>query len=110
MVTIVKQARFSFWRFKEIYEFPLPSGAGKALESILDFYEARPLKNVVVGKSHLRFTRGSVFFGLWISNHPRARQHASIQVVNGMVRCEFLCTLGIGHVRIRTSRLYLEVQ
>ena len=110
MVTIVKQARFSFWRFKEIYQFPLPPGAGGPIERILDFYEASPLKDVVVGKNNLRFTRGSVFFGLWISNHPRARQHAAIQVVDGMVRCEFLCTLGIGHVRVRTSRLYLEVQ
>jgi hypothetical protein len=110
MVTIVKQTRFSFWRFKEIYQFPLPPGAGKPLERILDFYRARPLEDVVVGKNSLRFTRGSVLFGLWLSNHPRARQNASIQIVDGMVICEFLCTVGIGHVRVLTSRLHLEVQ
>jgi hypothetical protein len=111
MVTVVKQARFSFWRFKEIYQFPLPPGLGpKPIERILDFYQARPLQDVVAGKSSLRFKRGSVIVGLWISNHPRARQNASIQVVDGMVQCEFLCTLGIGHVRVRTSSLYLEVQ
>ena len=60
MVTIVKQARFSFWRFKEIYQFPLPPGAGQSIERILYFYQARPLENVVVGKNSLHFTRGSI--------------------------------------------------
>ncbi len=111
MVTVVKQARFSFWRFTEIYQFPLPPGLGnKPIERILDFYLARSLEDIVVGKSSLRFKRGSVFFGLWLSNHPRARQSVSIEVVDGMVQCEFLCTLGIGHVRVRTSSLYVETQ
>src|SRR6185503_3959931 len=111
MVTVVKQARFSFWRFKEIYQFPLPPRLGnQPIERILDFYQARPLENIVVGKSSLRFSRGGVLFGLWLSNHPRARQNVSIQIVDGMVICEFLCTIGIGHVRVVTSSLYREVQ
>jgi uncharacterized protein (DUF58 family) len=110
MVTIVKQTRFSFWRFKEIYQFPVPPGNGNPIERILSFYQARPLENVVVGKNTLRFTRGTIFVGLWISNHPRSRQHVSIEILDGMVRCEFLCVVGIGHVRVQTSRIHLEVQ
>jgi hypothetical protein len=111
MVTVVKQARFSFWRFKEIYQFPLPPGLGnKPIERILAFYQATPLKDVVVGKSSLRFTRGSVFFGLLLPNHPRARQNVSVQIEGGIVQCEFLSRLGLGHVRVRTSDLYPEVQ
>jgi len=110
MVTIVKHTRFSFWRFREIYRFPLPPGLGNPIERILYFYQLRPLEDVVVGKSTLHFRRGSIFFGLWISNHPRARQKVSLRIVDGMVECEFFCTVGIGHVRVRTSRLYLEVQ
>ena len=111
MVTVVKQVRFSFWRSREIYQFPLPPGlAAKPIERILSFYQAGPLENVVIAPNSLRFTRGSILFGLWFSDHPGARQNVSIQIENGMVRCEFFCTWGIGVVRVRTSRLYLEVQ
>jgi uncharacterized protein (DUF58 family) len=83
---------------------------GKPIQRILDFYQAGPLENVVVTPGGLRFTRGGVLFGLWISNHPRARHRVSVEVENGLVRIEFLCSLGFGHVRVRTSRLHLEVQ
>jgi hypothetical protein len=110
MVKIVKQARFSIWRFREIFQFPLPSGSRKPIERILSFYQAGPLKNVVVEPGSLRFTRGGIFFGLWLSNHPRAKQNVTIKVVDGIVTCEFYCMVGLGHIRVRTSRLYLEVQ
>lgn len=110
MVTIVKQARFSFWRFRETYRFPLPPGRGDSLQRILAFYKTRPLKNVSADAESLRFRRGSILFGLWFSNHPRARQNVFIRIADGMVHCDFHCTVGLGHIRIRTSRLYLETQ
>ncbi len=110
MVTIVKQVRFSFWRSREIYRFPLPPGVGKPLQRILDFYQSGHLENVVITPDSLRFSRGSILFGLWFSDHPGAKQNVTVQVENGMVTCEFFCTWGIGVVRVRTSRLYLEDQ
>jgi len=110
MVTIVKQVRFSFWRSREIYQFPLPRGVGRPIQRILDFYQAGPLENIVVTPDTLRFSRGSILFGLWFSDHPGAKQNVSVRIENGMVTCEFFCTWGIGVVRVRTSRLYLEVQ
>ncbi|HEY1490976.1 MAG TPA: DUF58 domain-containing protein, partial [Verrucomicrobiae bacterium] len=111
MVTIVKQVRFSFWRSREIYQFPLPPGVAKPTQRILDFYQkAGRLENVVVTPGSLRFTRGSILFGLWFSDHPHARQNVTIRVENGVVTCEHFCTWGIGVIRVRTSRLYLEAQ
>ncbi|HWD94693.1 MAG TPA: DUF58 domain-containing protein [Verrucomicrobiae bacterium] len=110
MVTIVKQARLSFWRFREIYRFPLPPGRGDPIERILAFYRSRPLKRLSVEPGNLRFTRGTVLFTLWFSNDPRAKQNVSIRIIDGMVQCEFDCSAGLCHMRVRTSRLYLEVQ
>ncbi|HEX4265323.1 MAG TPA: DUF58 domain-containing protein [Verrucomicrobiae bacterium] len=110
MVTIVKQARFSIWRFREIYQFPLPPGRGDPIERILAFFRTRPLEKLMVEPRSLRFTRGTILFGLWFANHPRAKQNVSIQIVDGMVRCEFNCLAGLCHVRVRKSRLYREVQ
>ena len=80
------------------------------MERILAFYQSRPLLNLSLEPRSLRFTRGTVLFSLWFSNHPRAKHNVSIRVVDGMVRCEFDCSAGLFHVRMRTSRLYLEVQ
>jgi uncharacterized protein (DUF58 family) len=110
MVTIVKQLRFSFWRFREIFEFPLPPGNRKPIERILAFYRSQPLDKLAVETGALRFTRGGIFFALWFANHPRAKQNVSIEVVDGIVRCEFQCGVGIGHFRVRKSRLFLETQ
>jgi uncharacterized protein (DUF58 family) len=110
MVTIVKQLGFSFWRFREIYQFPLPPGNGKPIERILAFYRRGPLENLVVQSDGLRFNRGDIPHALWFANHPRARQSASIRVVDGIVTCEFLCGMAFGNFRLRKSRLYLEVQ
>src|SRR5690349_11272013 len=111
MVTIVKQVRFSFWRSREIYQFPLPPGIGKPIQRILDFYQkADHLGDVVVTPGSLRFTRGSILYGLWFSDHPGARQKVSVHIENGIVTCEHFCTWGIGVVRVRTSRLYQEAQ
>lgn len=110
MVTIVKQARFSFWRFQEIYQFPLPPGRGDPIQKILGFYKRSPLKKIAAGPGNLRFSRGGILFGLWFANHPGARQNVFIQIMDGMVRCEFQCTAGVGHILVGTSRLYLETQ
>lgn len=110
MVTIVKQARLSLWRSREIYQFPLPRGLRQPIQRILDFYQADDVENVVVSPSSLRFTRGSILYGLWFSDHPGAKQKVTIRVEDDTVICEFFCTWGIGVVRMRTSRLHMEVE
>src|SRR3954470_1805083 len=110
MATIVKQLRFSFWRFREIFEFPLPPGNKNPIERILAFYQTGPLEDLVVEPNRVRFSRGGIFFALWFANHPRAKQSVLIEIVDGIVKCEFQCGVGIGHLRLRTSRLYLETQ
>jgi uncharacterized protein (DUF58 family) len=110
MVTIVKQLRFSFWRFREIYQFPLPPGNRKPIERILAFYRAGPLKNLVVESGTLQFDRGGILYALWFPDHPRAKQKAIIRIVDGIVTCEFHCGLALGNFRLRISRLFLEVQ
>jgi uncharacterized protein (DUF58 family) len=110
MVTIVKPSpRFSLRRFREIYQFPLPPARGNSIERILAFYRHSPLTKLAMEPHSLRFTRGTVWIGLWFANHPRAKQNVLIQIVDGMVRCEFDCIIGC-YLHIRTSRLYLEVQ
>jgi uncharacterized protein (DUF58 family) len=110
MVTIVKQAKVSLWRSREIYQFRVPRGSRQLIQRILDFYQAGDLENVAVSPTSLRFTRGSILYGLWFSDHPEARQNVNIHVENETVTCEFFCTWGLGVVRVRTSRLYMEVQ
>ena len=110
MVTIVKQLRFSFWRFQEIFQFPLPPGTSKPLERMAAFYQTGSLENLVLESNRIRFSRGGILFALWFANHPRAKQNVSIEIVDGMVKCEFQCGVGIGHLRLRKSRLYLETQ
>lgn len=111
MVKIVKKTpRFSFWRYREIYQFPLPSGYGKPIDRILSFYNTQSLAKLVVEERSLRFGRGTLLFRLWNSNDPRARQNVSIQIVDEMVDCEFDCFSLLGHLQILQSRLFREVQ
>jgi hypothetical protein len=110
MVTIVKQTRFSVWRFREIYQFPVPAGCSKPIESILAFYKTRPLRKVVVESNSLRFYRGSFLMSLWYSNHYRAKQKVSIEIVGGIVTCEFRCLSTLGHVQVFKSPLLRELQ
>jgi hypothetical protein len=111
MVTIVKQARFSLWRYRDIFEFPLPSRCSQPLNKILAFYEQQSsLADVVLEPFSLRFTRGSVLLSFWNSNDPRAKQNASIQIINGLVKCEFSCFSSLGHVQILKSSLNREVE
>jgi hypothetical protein len=110
MVTIVKQARFSLWRYRDIFEFPLPAGCQKPLDKALAFYARGALTDVVLEPVSLRFTRGSVLMSFWNSNDPRAKQNASIQIINGIVRCEFSCFSSLGHIQILKSSLNREVE
>jgi uncharacterized protein (DUF58 family) len=110
MVTIVKQSRFAFWRFREIYRFPLPRGLRRPLEKILAFYQTRPLRQVVAEPQSLRFTRGTVLASIFHPSERRIKQDVFIEIADGMVTCEFYCLPPLVHVQMPPSRLYLEVQ
>jgi uncharacterized protein (DUF58 family) len=111
MVKIVKQTpRFSIWRFREIYQFPVPPGSRKPIERILSFYKTKGLAKLATEQRSLRFTRGSLLFRIWNSNDPRARQKVFIHIVDGMVQCQFDCFSLLGHLQILPSRLLKEVQ
>src|SRR4051794_8086925 len=109
MVTIVKQSRFSLWRYQDIFEFPLPPRCHKPLNKILAFYEQGELTNVVLEPLSLRFTRGRVLMSFWNSNDPRAKQNVCIRIVDGVVRCEFSCFSSLGHFQILKSSLNREM-
>ena len=109
MVTIVKQARFSLWRYRDIFEFPLPARCHQPLNKILAFYERGELTAVVLEPLSLRFTRGSVLMSFWNSNDPRAKQNVCIQIIDGVVKCEFSCFSSLGHIQILKSSLNREM-
>src|SRR5262245_26546584 len=111
MVTIVKQARFSIWRFREIYEFPVPLQHGKpSIKKILAFYRQRPLSNVVVNEESLQFRRGSILATIFNPNERRVKQRVLVQIAGSVVRCEYICQAPLVHLQIPPSQLYKEVQ
>jgi len=110
MVTIVEQTRFSLWRFREVYRFPLPPGCRKPAEEILAFYESGSLKNLAVDSRRLQFSRGSFLMALWLPSVPGAKQDVNIHIDGGRVTCEFNGLWGLGHLKMRQSRLYLETR
>jgi hypothetical protein len=110
MVTIVEQTRFSLWRFREVYRFPLPPGCRKPVDQILAFYKNGPLRNLAVNSHGLEFKRGSFLTALWFPSVPGAKQDVNVHVEGGRVTCEFHGLWGLGHLKVRQSRLYLETQ
>ena len=110
MVTIVKQTRFSFGRFREIYQFPLPSSCRKPVEEILAFFQTRPLRDIVAKRDSLQFSRGTVFSSIFNPSECRQKQDVFIQMIGRTVNCEFHCLPPIAHIQIPPSRLYKEVQ
>lgn len=110
MVTIVEQTRFSLWQFREVYRFPVPPGCKKPIEQIFAFYKSGALKNPAVDSHSLHFKRGSFLIALWLPNIPKARQDVSVEVSGGVVTCTYHGLWGLGHFRMRKSRLFLEVQ
>jgi hypothetical protein len=110
MVTIVKQNRFSLWRFQEIYEFPLPPGCRKPIEKILNFYRGRTLRNLAVEPDSLRFSRGSIWGSVFNPNEAKTKQDVSIRINGGVVHCEFNCWPPLVHIQIPPSNLHKETK
>lgn len=110
MVKVVKQTRFSFGRYREIYEFPVPPACGKPIEQILAFYKAGLLKNLVVDPRSLRFSRGNLLGSILSPSERWVKQDVSIQLVGKIVTCEYYCLPPLVHFQIPPSRLYREVQ
>lgn len=110
MVTIVKQNRFSLWRFQEIYEFPLPPGCRRPIEKILSFYKTRALRNLAAEQDSLQFSRGSVWGSIFNPNESRTKQDVSIRINGGVVRCEFNCWPPLVHIQIPPSNLHKETK
>src|ERR1041385_824720 len=110
MVKIVKQPKFSFWKYREIYQFDLPSRSHNPLDQILEFYTKAAVRNLKAESHDIHFSRGSIKGSLFSPSECRHQQDVSIQIFGRQVTCEYHCFNPYPSPHIPPSRLYREVQ
>src|SRR2546425_11285752 len=95
MVNVIKQPRWAFRTYEEVFEFVAALPAASLLEKIATFYAARRLRGVVRDAAELRFSRGSVFGSLFIPVERYHKQDVSIRVTEhdgkSRVVCHYTC-------------------
>lgn len=114
MVTIIKQPRWAFRTYEEVYEFDTLLGSATLFERIAEFYSTRRLRGVVREATELRFSRGSIFGSLFIPIERYHKQDVSIRVTeqDGRTRvvCHYKCWDPYPNYHIPPHTLQREVE
>jgi hypothetical protein len=91
MVTVIKQPRWAFKTYEEVYEFDTAVGIAPLLERITEFYLARGARGIVREPSELRFSRGSVFGSLFLPIERYHKQDVSVGVTEQDDKTKVVC-------------------
>jgi hypothetical protein len=114
MVRVIKQPRWAFRNYEEVYEFDAALPAATLLDRILAFYSTRRLRAVVRDVAELRFSRGSVLGSLFVPSERYHKQDVSIRVAeeNGKTKvvCHYTCWDPYPNYHIAPHALEREVR
>lgn len=80
MVEVVRQSRWSWWRYEEIYRFEVAQAEADVRTAILSFFDRQRIRDLSVGEEAIQFQRGSVLGSIFSPVERHSRQVVRIEI------------------------------